>query len=111
VRLLILERQGSFDQYLVPSRLRYGVSVTKVGISERDVCPRRLLTVARGTPRIMSQDAKVWRGGHGSGNPSVLSPHRPVQSQVSRHPTDSRGNRGTFPFPILREFIMFSLHC
>lgn len=26
-----------------------------------DVCPRRLLTVASGTPRIMSQDAKVWR--------------------------------------------------
>jgi hypothetical protein len=24
-----------------------------------DVCPRRLLTVASGTPRIMSQDAKV----------------------------------------------------
>ena len=26
-----------------------------------EVCPRRLLTVAKGTPRIMSQEAKVWR--------------------------------------------------
>lgn len=58
-----------------------------------EVCPRRLLTVASGIPRIMSQDAKVWRGGHGSENPLILKPRRLAQSHVSRHPTDDRQDR------------------
>jgi hypothetical protein len=38
---------------------------------------------------IASQLAKVCRGGHGSGSPSVLRQHRPGQSHVSHRPTDA----------------------
>ena len=50
--------------------------------------PKRLLTVASEMPRIMSQDAKVWRNGegHGSESPSSQQPHRPAQSHVSHYP-------------------------
>ena len=50
-------------------------------------------------------------GGHGSENPLVLKPHRPVQSHVSRHPTDAQQNCGTFLFlNIIKGGIVFSLH-
>ena len=49
-------------------------------------------------------------GGHGSENPLVLKPCRPVQGHVSRRLTDAQQNCGTFLFLNIKGGIAFSLH-